>query len=52
MLDLFRYDIVTCFGKHVSDVVYTQQRIWNLVGNRLVEAHIRGNAQNTERKFL
>jgi hypothetical protein len=35
--------IVTCFKSHVSEAAFPVQRIWNLVGNRLVEAHIRGN---------
>jgi hypothetical protein len=35
--------IVTCFGKNVSDVVPSQQRIWNFLGNRLVDGHARGN---------
>jgi hypothetical protein len=37
-----------CVECHVSVVVFLGQRIWNFVGNRLVEAHIHGNAQDTE----
>jgi hypothetical protein len=39
---------VTCFERHISEVAFTGQRIWNFVGNRLVEEHVRGNAQATE----
>jgi hypothetical protein len=41
-------DIVTCFEIHVCEVALTEQRIWNSVGNRLVEADIHSNAQVTE----
>jgi hypothetical protein len=47
-----RFHIVTCFVKLVSEVVFTQQRIWNFLGNRLVEVHVRCNAQATETEFL
>jgi hypothetical protein len=43
---------VTCFEKHISEVVFTQQGIWNFLGNRLFEAHIHGNAQATETELL
>jgi hypothetical protein len=33
-------------------MVFTQQPLWKLLGNRLVEAHIRGNAQTTETEIL
>jgi hypothetical protein len=44
---LRRYNVVTSFEWHVSEVVLLGQRIWNVVGNRLVEAHVRSNAQAT-----
>jgi hypothetical protein len=38
--------------RHNYQVAFPGQRIWNFVGNRLVEAHIRGNAQaNVNRNF-
>jgi hypothetical protein len=39
---------VTCFEKHVSEVVFSQQPIRKFFGNRLVEAHVHGIAQATE----
>jgi hypothetical protein len=33
--------------RNVSEVALPGQRIWNFFGNRLVEAHIYGNAQST-----
>jgi hypothetical protein len=41
-----------CFESHVFDVAFSSQPIWNFVRNRLVEEHIRGNAQATERGTL
>jgi hypothetical protein len=43
---------VTRFEKHVSEVVFAQQRIQNFRGNWPVEALIRGNAQATETELL
>jgi hypothetical protein len=37
---------VTCFESHSSVVAFPGQRIWNFVGNRLVEAHIHDNEQD------
>jgi hypothetical protein len=34
------------------EVVFTQRRIWNFVGNRLVKAHIRSNATSYNNKNL
>jgi hypothetical protein len=36
----------------VNDPVFTQQRIWKVLGNRHVEAHIRSNIEATERELL
>jgi hypothetical protein len=38
--------------KHVSEVVFTQYRIWKFLDNRFSEIHIHGNAIATETKFL
>jgi hypothetical protein len=35
---------VTCLEKQLSEVVFMQQPLSNILGNRLVEAHICGNA--------
>jgi hypothetical protein len=40
-----------CLENHISEVAPQGQSIWNSVGNRLVEAYIRGNSQATEREF-
>jgi hypothetical protein len=40
--------IVTRFERHVSEEAFPAQRIRNFVGNRLVEAHVPGNAQATD----
>jgi hypothetical protein len=37
---------------HVCQMVFTQQRIRNFVGNRLVEEHIRDKAQATETELV
>lgn len=36
----------------MSDVALPEQRIWNVGGNRLVEAYMRGNKQATEIEIL
>jgi hypothetical protein len=38
--------------RNVSEVAFPGQRIWNFVGNRLVEAHIRDYAQAKETELL
>jgi hypothetical protein len=39
---------VTYFESHVFEVAFLGQRIWNFVGNWLVEEHIHGNTQAAE----
>jgi hypothetical protein len=34
----------------LPEEVFLQNRIWNFVGNRLVETHICGNAQTTQNR--
>jgi hypothetical protein len=36
----------------LRDPISTQQRIWKFLGNRLVEAHIRGNVLATETELF
>jgi hypothetical protein len=42
--------VVECFDRHISEVVFPQLSIWTFVGNRLVETHICGISQTTERR--
>jgi hypothetical protein len=44
--------IVPCTETHAPGVVFMQQPTWNFLGNRCVEAHIGGNAQDKERAIL
>jgi hypothetical protein len=43
---------VTRFDSHVSEVAFPGQQMWNFLGNRLVEAHIRSNAQAAKTEIL
>jgi hypothetical protein len=43
---------IYCFKRHVSEVAFPIQQIWNFVGNWLVEAHTHGNAQAMETELL
>jgi hypothetical protein len=43
---------VMCFERHVSEVVFLGQLIWNFVGDRLVEAYIHRNVQATKTATL
>jgi hypothetical protein len=43
---------VTGFQSHVSELALQGKRIWNFVGNRFVEAHIRGIVQATGIEIL
>jgi hypothetical protein len=46
--EIGRTMLLTCFEKHVSEVAFPGERIWNFIGNRLVEAYIRDSAHDTE----
>jgi hypothetical protein len=48
----FKQRVVTCFESNNSEIAFLGQRIWNFVGNQLVEAHIHGNVQVTETELL
>jgi hypothetical protein len=43
---------VTCFESHVSEVTFLGQPIWKFLGNRFVEAHIRGNVEAKETELV
>jgi hypothetical protein len=49
--DVWHKSTVAYLEKHVPEVVFMQQPLWNFLGTRFVEAHVGGNRQNRNRNF-
>jgi hypothetical protein len=43
---------VTYFESHASEVAFPAPALWNFLGNRFVEAHIRGNTRAVETELV